>query len=85
MAKLTILDKKTLRVGQYQVKVQQQDEAVCQKPHQVVIKAQIKGVTKKETWSYPPEAVCNRDEKYAYFDEVKAEKFVAGLLKFIKA
>lgn len=83
MGKITILDKKTFQVGEHQVKLQRRDEAVCLKPHQVLIQAKVQGVTKKETWSYPAGAVANRDEKYAYYDEAQAKKFVGGLLKFL--
>ncbi len=82
MSKLTIIDKKTLCVGPYQVEVQKQDRAGEEKPHQTVIQAKVKGTTKKETWSYGPEEIANRDEQYAYYDEVKAEKFL-GFLKFV--
>ena len=82
MAKPKILNKKEFMVGRRKVTVRRQDVAGDEKPHQVVIRAQVKGVTKKETWSYPA-GMANCDCDFAEFDQARAEKFVGGLLKFL--
>lgn len=82
MAKLTILDKKTFTVGRRKVKVQRQDEAGADKPHQVRIRVTVKGVTMTETSNYSAEAIGNRDGHYFHFDQAAAEQKVASVLKF---
>lgn len=83
MAKLTILDKKTFTVGRRKVKVQRQDEAGADKPHQVRIRLVVKGITVTETSEYPPGMTGNRDFQYIDFDQEKAEKIMARSLKFL--
>ncbi|MDF7810484.1 hypothetical protein [Hymenobacter sp. YC55] len=81
--RLSILDKKTFRVGNRLVQIRKQDKFNSDKPHQIHIKVTIKGVTMMQTHSYEAEGVANRDEKYAYFDEEIAQKVVEGFLRFL--
>jgi hypothetical protein len=78
-----VLDQKTFTVGELQVLVQRQDVPDADKPHQVVITTgEVQGVTKIETWSYPA-GMGNCDCDYAYFDQARAEKWVASFQKFL--
>jgi hypothetical protein len=77
--KLTILEKKAFTVGRRQVKVQLQYEAGWNKPRQVQVVANAQGVKMRTTTCYEEET-GNAARDFAEFDQVKAEKYVAGLL-----
>ena len=81
MSRVKILEKKAFTCGRRKVTVCRQEVAGAEKPHRVVVRAQAKGITKKETWSYPSPG--NPDCDFTQFDQAKADKFIEGLLKFL--
>ena len=83
MNTIETIAEKAFTVDGLTVTVQRQEELGSDKPHQTLLSTSIEGTDMIKRISYSQGAPGNADCDFAFFEQVDAEKLVAGFRKFL--